>query len=726
MRPEPSAALLDCPPRDAWHALLADALPPDRRQAYECHLDACATCQDLLDREEEDEDFLRIAGRRLGDPTLAPPNPSLIQVLKRLQEEKDPTVPALADPADLYFLRPAEQPDLLGLLGPYHVQEVIGQGGMGVVLKAYEPALHRPVAIKVMSGAVAGSVLARRRLMREAQAAAAVCHDNIVAVHGVHEIDGLPYLVMQYISGESLQDRIDRVGPLELGQAVRIALQTARGLAAAHAQGLIHRDIKPANLLLENGLPRVKITDFGLARSADDTQLTLPGVVSGTPEYMAPEQARGDPVDHRADLFSLGSVLYAMGTGVPPFRGPSALAVLRQVSDVPHVSPRSLNSSVPGWLEDLIALLLAKAPRDRVQSAAEVADLLESYLAHLRAPKTVPAPPLPCPPGGNRARRQAGIWSSARWLNTRLGLLFLVALMGGGAALCWLLTGSTAEPPSPNQGLKEYYHSFKKDRDLPPDFTWDGMEPQGCVTFEPEGVRLMLPEGTPGRRMGTGLSTVFGVQGDFEVTMSFEVLKEPEPINAGEGTCGYLWVDLDTPALNRVFLSRSVHDGKHFGIWYRLSDPATGRPSGEDVQHYATGATKGRLRLVRSGVNISYQVAEESSDQFTLLFEHAFGKEDVRAVRIGGLTGGPQASLDWRIRDLRIRAQSFVGLPDPVQGEETESPARGWLFGSLALVGVFVGTIAVAFWLFVRHRGNEPKPALRTGKTKGKGLAAQV
>src|SRR5260370_14662549 len=125
---------------------------------------------------------------------------------------------------------------------------------------------------------------------------------------------------MEYIGGESLQDRLDRSGPLELTDVIRIGLQTASGLAAAHAQGLIHRDIKPANLLLENGLARVKITDFGLARMTDDVQLTQNGVVAGTPAFMAPEQAPAPPLHHRAHLFSLGTVLYAMSTPVPPFR----------------------------------------------------------------------------------------------------------------------------------------------------------------------------------------------------------------------------------------------------------------------------------------------------------------------------------------------------------------------------------------------------------------------
>src|SRR5262249_47288991 len=152
----------------------------------------------------------------------------------------------------------------------------------------------------------------------------------------------------------SLQGRLDRTGPLEVTEIVRIGMQTAQGLAAAHAQGLIHRDVKPANLLLENGLAKVKITDFGLARMADDGGLTQAGVVAGTPEYMAPEQARGDAIDHRCDLFSLGSVLYALCTGHPPFRGSTAMGVLRAVCEQEPTPIRSLNPDVPPWLEALV------------------------------------------------------------------------------------------------------------------------------------------------------------------------------------------------------------------------------------------------------------------------------------------------------------------------------------------------------------------------------------
>ena len=204
---------------------------------------------------------------------------------------------------------------------------------MGVVLKAFDEKLQRVVAIKVMAEALAASPAARKRFVREAQAAAAVRSDHIVNIYEVEESGSRPYLVMELISGVSLQERLDAAGPLGVREILRIGLQIAQGLAAAHAQGVVHRDISPANILLENGVERVKITDFGLARVADDATHSASGIVAGTPQYMAPEQVCGEPVDQRSDLFSLGSVLYAMCTGRSPFRAETTVAVLRRVCD---------------------------------------------------------------------------------------------------------------------------------------------------------------------------------------------------------------------------------------------------------------------------------------------------------------------------------------------------------------------------------------------------------
>jgi serine/threonine-protein kinase len=311
------------------------------------HLEGCDSCQQALESLTAAPPAWQLTARGLEDAARG--EPALRRMVERLKSGEPPP----GDDGDLSFLRPADSPGVIGWLGPYEVREEVGRGGMGVVLLALDPDLNRVVAIKVLSPALAGSATARRRFVREGRAAAAVCHDNVVTVHAVSESEGLPYLVMQYVAGESLQARLDRTGPLAVEEVVRIGMQTAAGLAAAHAQGLIHRDIKPANLLLEDGLAKVKITDFGLARMADDVGLTRDGVVAGTPEYMAPEQARGEVIDHRADLFSLGGVLYACCTGRPPFRGPSAVAVLRRVSDEEPRSVRALNADLPAWLETL-------------------------------------------------------------------------------------------------------------------------------------------------------------------------------------------------------------------------------------------------------------------------------------------------------------------------------------------------------------------------------------
>jgi serine/threonine protein kinase len=290
------------------------------------------------------------------------------------------------------ILDPTDDPAMLGRLGPYEVMGVIGAGGMGLVLKAHDRALGRHVAMKVLAPHWAGSPLARRRFAREARAAAAVVHEHVIAVHAVSEVHGVPYLVMPYFPAQSLQQRIDQSAPLPLVEILRISHQIASGLAAAHAEGLIHRDIKPANILLEQGVERVVITDFGLARTADDASLTRSGVLTGTPQYMAPEQTRGGPIDHRADLFSLGSVMYTMCTGRPPFRAETTLGVLRRISDETPTPIRALAPEIPGWLDDIIRRLHAKDPANRFQTASEVAVLLKGWLAHVQNPLQI-APP---------------------------------------------------------------------------------------------------------------------------------------------------------------------------------------------------------------------------------------------------------------------------------------------------------------------------------------------
>jgi hypothetical protein len=409
-----------CPGPADLKNLLEGTLPAEVESRLSGHLEQCSRCQQALECLAGGVTEVRQLGRQ---GLYAAPNPEALRKAILALKAGSPTQEARGD-ADwgeellLGALAPSANPTHLGRLGPYEVTEVIGRGAFGVVFKAFDPVLHRFVALKVLSPHMASSVPARKRFAREGRAAAAVSHEHIVAIHGVDEANGLPYLVMEYVCGVSLQQRLDRTGPLELKEILRIGMQTAAGLAAAHAQGLIHRDIKPANILLEHNVERVKITDFGLARAVDDASLTQSGMLAGTPQYMAPEQARGEPLDHRADLFSLGSVLYALCTGRPPFRGSTTLAVLRRICDDVPRAVKDINPDVSDWLAEVIAILHAKDRADRFQSAAEVADLLGQHLVHLQQPALRPKPP-PLPPRG----RQAARLRRRRLLMAGLGLL---------------------------------------------------------------------------------------------------------------------------------------------------------------------------------------------------------------------------------------------------------------------------------------------------------------
>src|SRR5262249_10648625 len=303
---------IDCLDHERLRGLIDGSLTGAEEQRCRAHLDGCPTCQRRLE-ERAGLPWSIVQRLRASRPETT--EPALVRVMEVLKADG----PEGEESSPLDFLEPSAEPDHLGRLGPYEVLEVLGQGGMGVVLKGFDEALQRPVAIKLLAPVLAVSGAARKRFAREARAAAAISHEHVVPIFAVDTCNGLPYLVMPFIPGLSLQERLERDGPLELEEILSIGLQTASALAAAHAEGLIHRDVKPANILLENGVERVRLCDFGLARALDDAGLTQSGMLPGTPAYMAPEQARGEPLDARADLFSLGSVLYAMCTGRSPF-----------------------------------------------------------------------------------------------------------------------------------------------------------------------------------------------------------------------------------------------------------------------------------------------------------------------------------------------------------------------------------------------------------------------
>src|SRR5436190_8777166 len=337
--------LSTCDPRGIEQCL-ADALTDAERAAFEAHLESCSDCRSALESTAAAPGEWQSARTFLSSDAEDVSSADTSEI-----ESVDGVLNALA---------PTDDPRMLGRLGGYEIAGVVGRGGMGVVLKALDPALNRFVAIKVLAPQLATSGAARQRFAREARAAASVVHENVVAIHAVADGGALPYFVMPYLRGASLQKRLDSDGPLGVAEILRVSIQIAAGLSAAHAQGLVHRDIKPANILLEDGVERLKITDFGLARAADDASLTRTGVIAGTPQFMSPEQARGELVDARSDLFSLGSVMYAMCTGRPPFRAETSYGILRRICDDAPRPIRETAGGIPEWLEAFVARLHAK------------------------------------------------------------------------------------------------------------------------------------------------------------------------------------------------------------------------------------------------------------------------------------------------------------------------------------------------------------------------------
>jgi hypothetical protein len=290
---------------------------------------------------------------------------------------------------ELYdFLAPPERADELGRLGPYRVLRVLGAGGMGVVFEAEALDGQQRVALKALRPALAASPSAQRRFMLEGEAGAALQHEHVVPIYQVGADRGIPFLAMPLLEGESLEDRLQREAPLPATDVLRVGREIAEALAAAQANGVIHRDVKPSNVWLEAPSGHVRILDFGLARAVGgDAHLTQSGVVVGTPAYMAPEQARGEAVDPRSDLFSLGCVLYRACTGRLPFVGNNALATLLALAQDHPPPPAKLNPRLPPGLSALIMKLLAKRPGDRYGSAREVVAALDDVAAGRAAPR---------------------------------------------------------------------------------------------------------------------------------------------------------------------------------------------------------------------------------------------------------------------------------------------------------------------------------------------------
>ncbi len=450
----PTCSKVGCPSELDLADLLDAETPVDAHASITEHIGECEGCQKRLDLMATGENA--ILAEAIRAPVVAEPPAKHSALWQALDDVTGSATLAhestvknyRSGELELDFLEKTDKPGLIGRLGTFDIVRVVGRGGMGVVLHAFDPSLQRDVAIKLLDPQLASNTTARQRFCREARAAGAVTHENIVAVHQVDEDpkSGLPFFVMQLVSGESLDQRLRRVGKLPINDAIRLAAQAAAGLSAAHASGLIHRDIKPGNMLLEEPADRLKLTDFGLARSAEDLRLTRTGFVSGTPLYMAPEQAKGDDSDQRADLFSLGIVLYECLAGKPPFDGKTPLAVLRRVADEPHEPLNHFSPDVPKWFEDVIDRLLAKDPNDRYATAAQLAAELAPFVPnHSSLPcDAVAAEPCGLSPPSQLSRRALRKWKLKFAL--LMTIPFLLGVFVTTAFWIAVLPLSTVEP----------------------------------------------------------------------------------------------------------------------------------------------------------------------------------------------------------------------------------------------------------------------------------------
>jgi WD40 repeat protein len=391
-----------CPDDSVLQELALGRMRPAEVEILARHCEQCPRCVQVLQflRAEDTLTEAMAAQSTAQAPCCDAAVDSLIERLERLPLPVSVEVPMAATlvggatpsgdaaagafveniPAKDIALAPPQAPDEIGRLGGYRVLKMLGAGGMGVVYQAEDVQLQRAIALKVMKADVSRNPVNRERFLREARAAAKLRSDHVVNIYQVSEERQIVYLAMEFLEGISLHDLLKKGPKPTLAQAARIGRQIAQGLADAHSCGLIHRDIKPGNIWLDSRYQgRVKLLDFGLARGeTEEVHLTQSGAIVGTPAFMAPEQARGENVDPRCDLFSLGVVLYLLTTGRLPFRGDNPMTILTSlVLDAP-TPPREIDPMIPPRMAALIERLLAKDRKQRPATAKAVADELAS------------------------------------------------------------------------------------------------------------------------------------------------------------------------------------------------------------------------------------------------------------------------------------------------------------------------------------------------------------
>jgi eukaryotic-like serine/threonine-protein kinase len=407
---------------------LADQLSATEQNRIEEHLDRCPTCQTLIQNKAANQELWESATKALGKDQDDTDRSKIRTLGQRLWDESQPKPPLQEVPNDeaieLYlksWMAPTERVDAMGRISKYEVLKLIGQGGMGLVLKALDTELQRVVAIKTMPQELSFHSEARLRLAREARAAAALNHPNVIPIHGMESWQNVPFLVMPFLEGGNLHDHVTK-RPLNLIETLTIGLQVSKALAALHQAGIVHRDLKPSNVLLANGLEHIVLSDFGLARINAEETITHSDTLAGTPYFMSPEQAQGKAIDFKSDLFSLGCLLYWLLTGTYPFRGNSKLETLVNIVQQNLSFPSPGRYPIPFMIQALLKGLMEKEPNKRWRSADEVTVLIQRCLDHLASPSN-PLPAELAPP--LRAKSQTTIIAGALGCSALLVLAYV-------------------------------------------------------------------------------------------------------------------------------------------------------------------------------------------------------------------------------------------------------------------------------------------------------------
>jgi prepilin-type N-terminal cleavage/methylation domain-containing protein/prepilin-type processing-associated H-X9-DG protein len=677
-------------------------LGDDEQPLLAAHLDRCRECQKALDAIAGGDDLWRdLRLFLIGEPDLSHPRaPGTAhqrgdQARSPAWDDGDRPPPAFA------FLDPPPEPGFIGTFGPYPIIEVVGRGGMGLVLKGSDHALARVVAIKVLAPELAYLGSARLRFAREARAAASVAHEHVVAIHAVDAWNGLPYLVMQYVAGKSLAERIELDGPLGVREVLRIGMQVASGLAAAHAQGLVHRDIKPANILLESGIERAKITDFGLARAADDASLSQSGVAAGTPHYMAPEQARCEPIDHRADLFGLGGVMYAMCTGHPPFRAETAMAVLRRVcEDIPRPI-RTDHPEVPAWLESIIMKLLAKNPGVRFQTAAEVSELLGRCLIYLERPTG--EPPFRVERGQNRFARIARPF----WL-VLTGVIALLAGLalteaGGLTGVSGFFASHLQTGVAWGDAIEVDFTGRSYDRWL---FRPEAWSEGGRWETKGNGLQASVAKGKPARGP-LRFQGLMRLEGDFHIVTDFTLIRLPKPAEPPatgpiKDPSNNVEIFLNAPECMVTVFRDHKPAGEGWGFYAQSPE------GGSTLRRFPATGKSGRLGVSRAGNQLTF-LRSEPDGTLVAMGTVKFSTAPIVELGLQALALRSPDAIDVRFERLSIEADKIVRLHQP---PPTGSGSGVWLTLAAGVAASVGGLIAWKRWAG-SDQPRTPKPALK-------------